>query len=431
MAEPFRIGIAGLGTVGTGVVKALQTNAALITARAARPIQIVAVSARNRQKDRGVDLSGYTWVEDPQQLADIPGLNAVVELIGGSEGAAYALVIKSMEMGKHVVTANKAMLAHHGAELATIAESNDVSLAYEASVAGGIPIIKALREGYAANAVDSVFGILNGTCNYILTQMRETGRDFKEVLKEAQKKGYAEADPSFDVDGIDAGHKLALLAAIAFGTKPDFASVCTQGIRGVTSTDIAFAGELGYKIKLLAIARNFEGKIMQSVEPCLVRSDSTIGGIEDVFNAVYIRGNFVGQQILTGRGAGEGPTASAVIADIIDLAWGAHVPTFGLPVAALAKSQPADPGQTISGYYLRLNVYDRPGVLADVSATLRDNSISVEGLIQRGRAPDQPVPLVITTHETRQSDMMKAAALLEKLDCVVEKPCIMRIEADL
>ena len=428
MAEPFRIGIAGLGTVGTGVVKIVQNNANLLAARAGRPIEITAVSSRNKSKDRGVDLSAYTWMDDPLAMAESNNIDTVIELIGGSEGPAFALVKKSLEKNKNVITANKALLAHHGFELAKLAEANDVSLAYEAAVAGGVPAIKAVREGLCANRMTAVYGILNGTCNYILTQMRETGRSFGDVLKEAQAKGYAEADPAFDVDGVDAGHKICLLASLAFGTKPDFKSVGLTGIRHLTSTDISFAGELGFKIKLLGIAKSYEGGISQTVEPCLVPISSPLGGIEDVYNAVFIEGDFVETPLLTGRGAGEGPTASAVVADIIDLARGHKIPTFGVPATELKDAKTMDRGGITSRYYLRLTVIDKPGVLADVSTILRDNKISVESLLQRGRDPDQPVPLVITTHEARHADMQKACTLIEKLGCVAEKPCLMRIE---
>lgn len=431
MAEAFRLGIAGLGTVGAGVIKVVQKNASLLAARGGKPIAITAISSRNRGKDRGVDLSAYEWVDDPQALASRNDVDAVIELIGGSDGPAYALVKKSLENGKHVITANKALLAHHGFELASLAESKGVVLAYEAAVAGGVPAIKALREGLTANRITAVYGILNGTCNYILTQMRETGRGFDAVLKEAQEKGYAEADPAFDVDGVDAGHKISLLASIAFGMRTDFKSVALTGIRHLTATDIAFAGELGYKIKLLGIAKYVDGSVIQSVEPCLVPASSPLGAIEDVYNAVFVEGDFVETPLFTGRGAGEGPTASAVVADIVDLVRGQRIPTFGVSAAQLKTLKSLDPGESISRYYLRLTVLDQAGVLADVSAILRDHKISVEGLIQRGRNPGQPVPLVMTVYETKQADIVRASKALEKLGCVVEKPCTMRIEEQL
>ncbi len=428
MSTAFRIGIAGLGTVGVGVIKILEENAELITARAGRPIEVVAVSARSKNKDRGVDLSSYDWVDNTCALADHDNLDAVVELVGGSDGVALELVKGALSNKRHVVTANKALVAHHGYELAQAAENNDVSLAYEAAVAGGIPIIKAMREGLAANKFKAVYGILNGTCNYILTQMRETGRDFADVLKDAQDLGYAEADPSFDVGGIDAAHKLCILTSLAFGVKPDFDAMEVQGIDHLNATDITFATDFGYRIKLLGIARDIDGKVMQVVEPCLVPINSALGKVEDVYNAVYVEGDFVQDPLLTGRGAGEGPTASSVVADLIDIARGFNVPTFGISANNLKQAQWVDMGTTENRYYLRLNVIDKSGVIADVSAILRDHNISIEGMIQHGRDPGQPVPIVITTHEAVHRDMLEAVQKIEKLECSTEKPCLMAIE---
>jgi len=428
MAEAFRLGIAGLGTVGVGVVKNIQQHGDLLAARCGRRVEITTVSARDSSKDRGVDLSAYDWVDNAEDLANSNSIDCVVEMIGGSEGLALNLVRNSLSKGKHVITANKALLAHHGAELAKLAEDNNVSLAYEAAIAGGVPIVKALREGFAGNDVQAVFGILNGTSNYMMTAMRETGRDFDEILKEAQDLGYAEADPSFDVDGDDAGHKLALLAAIAFGTKPDFKSLEMTGIRGVTAVDIAFATELGYKIKLLGIARRVNGKIMQSIQPCLVPENSKIGRVDGVFNAVQVEGDYVGSGLIVGRGAGEGPTASSVMSDVIDLARGINVPTFGIPANDLKDPEWIDQGETVSGYYLRLDVLDQPGVIADVSAVLRDHNVSIESFIQHGRDPDQSVALVMTTHEAKQADIKAACDAIQTLNSVNAEPCLMRIE---
>ncbi len=429
MSSPFRLAIAGLGTVGAGVVKIVQNNADLLTQRTGRRIEIVAVSARDKTRKRDVDLSAYEWCDNPMDLVQAGKVDTVVELIGGSEGMAANIVRKSLESGISVVTANKALLAHHGFDMATLAEKNKAQLCYEAAVAGGIPIIKALREGYAANNVQAIYGILNGTCNYILTEMRETGRDFNDVLKEAQEHGYAEADPTFDVEGIDAAHKLCILTALAFGTKPDFASMEITGIRHINATDIAFADELGYKIKLLGIARRVDGKvIMQIMEPCLVPERSTLGAVDGVFNAVHVEGDFVKTGLLVGRGAGEGPTASAVMSDIIDLARGIHHPVFGIASDKLSDPAWMDVGSSINSYYVRLNVIDKPGVLADVSAILRDRKVSIEAFLQRGRDPGQPVPMVMTTHETLHRDMLAACDEIAKLDCVMEKPCLIPIE---
>ncbi len=428
MSTALRLGIAGLGTVGAGVVKIVQAHADMLALRAGRDIEITCVSAQSRNKERGVDLSGYGWVDDALDMARRDDVDCVVEMIGGSEGLAYDLVRAALENGKHVVTANKALLAHYGVELARIAEQNNVSLMYEAAVAGGIPIIKALREGFAGNEITAIYGILNGTCNYILTQMRETGNDFDSILKDAQQAGYAEADPSFDVDGVDAGHKLALMAAIAFGMKPDFENLSIKGIRQINTTDIEFAQELGYRIKLLGIARNVDGQYSQMLEPCLVPANSPLGMVEDVYNAVFVTCDSVETPLLTGKGAGGGPTASAVLSDVMDLARGTYVPTFGIPVSALQTPKWQDARDAVSSYYLRLSVLDKPGAVADISAVLRDHAISIEGLLQRSRDPNQPVPLVITTHETRHGAMLDACAAFENLDTIIDEPCLLRIE---
>ena len=428
MASNLRIGIAGLGTVGAGVVKILQSHGADIARRAGQDIVITAVHARNAKKDRGVDLSAYGWEKDIAALATRDDVDVVVELIGGEDGDAKALVENSLKNKKHVVTANKALLAKHGLALAKLAEDNGVSLNFEASVAGGIPIIKALREGFAGNKIEGIYGILNGTCNYILTELRETGRDFGDVLKEAQEKGYAEADPTFDVDGIDAAHKLTILSALAFGVKPDFANIDITGIRKITANDIEFAKELGCRIKLLGIARDIGGRIAQSLEPCLVPIDAPMGTVEGVFNAVFVEGDFVDGAMLEGRGAGQGPTASAVVADLIDLARGYYLPAFGLPVSQLKDAQWAGAKDIVSGQYINLTVTDQPGVIADVSAILRDFGISIESMIQRGRDPGQPVSVVITTHECSREAIRAASAKIAALKSVAAPPTVLRIE---
>lgn len=425
----LRIAIAGLGTVGAGTVKLLQTHKDLIAARAGRSIDLVAVAAREKSRDRGVSLSAYRWFEDPVALAADPGNDVVVEVIGGSDGIAKKVVETAIAHGKSVVTANKALLAHHGADLAKAAAAKGVTLAYEAAVAGGIPIIKLVREGLAANDVRRLYGILNGTCNYILTTMRETGRDFADVLAEAQKLGYAEADPAFDIDGVDAAHKLSILAALAFNCAVDFGSVAIEGIRHVSALDISYAEELGYRIKLLGIAERVDGKLSQRVQPCMVPADSPIASVEGVFNAVVAEGDFVGTVMAEGRGAGAGPTASAVVADLIDLARGQTLAAFGLPAEKL-KPLPALPIAARRGcYFLRLMVVDRPGVIADVAAVLRDGDISMESMLQRGRSPDEPVAVVITTHETNEAAMTAALSRIGKLGAVLEPPRMIRIES--
>jgi homoserine dehydrogenase len=429
MTQPLRIAVAGLGNVGAGTVKLLQLHAEDLAQRCGRPIEIRAISARDRSRDRGVDLTGYAWHHDPLALAHLPEIDVVVELIGGAEGVARQLLEAALAAGKHVVTANKALLAHHGTALARQAEAKGLSLGYEAAVAGGIPIIKTLREGLAANRIERVYGILNGTCNYILTVMRQSGREFADVLADAQRLGYAEADPSFDVDGIDAAHKLAILAGVAFGCEINFAGVQVDGIRNVSAVDIAFAEELGYRIKLLGIARPTEFGIEQRVHACMVPLGTPIAHVEGVYNAVVTEGDFVGQNICEGRGAGAGPTASAVVSDLIDIARGCSQPTFSVPASEL-KRLPASPLARHRGaYYIRLMVVDKPGVIADVAAALRDEEVSMEAMIQRARAPGEAVPVVLTTHETEEAAMRRALARITKLGSVVEPPHLIRIES--
>lgn len=427
-AAPLRVGIAGLGTVGGGVLRLLDTQAELLEARCGRRILVSAVSARDRAKDRGTDLSAVRWYDDASVMATDPDLDVVVELVGGADGIAKRTVEAAFAHGRHVVTANKALLAHHGAELAQAAEERGLTLAYEAAVAGGIPAIKGLREGLAANGIREVHGILNGTCNYILTEMRTTGREFAEVLADAQKLGYAEADPSFDIDGVDAAHKLAVLTGVAFGVKVDFRSVHVEGIRHISSLDIEYAQELGYRIRLLGIARRTDQGIEQRVHPCMVPIGSPIGATDGVFNAVVADGDFVDKVVLVGRGAGAGPTASAVVADLLDIARGRSTPTFGVPAARLAPLVASPIDRRKGRYYVRLMVVDRPGVIADIAASLRDQNVSMEAFLQRGRAPGEAVPVVLTTHDTEEAAMQRAIALIGGLDAVLEPPRMIRIE---
>jgi len=429
MSESLRVGVAGLGTVGAGTVKLLQTHRDLLAERCGRSIEVVAVSARDRKRDRGVALDGLRWFDDALALAREPDIDVVVELIGGSDGPAKALVEAAIAAGKHVVTANKALIAHHGTALARAAEAAGVVIGYEAAVAGGIPIVKALREGLAANRIERIYGILNGTCNYILTTMRETGREFDEVLADAQRLGYAEADPSFDIDGIDAAHKLAILTSLAFGCEVDFAGVHVEGIRHVSPVDIAYAQELGYRIKLLAIARPTEHGIEQRVHPAMVPLGTPIAHVEGVFNAVVTEGDFVGQSVIEGRGAGAGPTASAVVSDLIDIARDRLLPAFAVPVSALRRMPSAPIERRQGAFYVRLMVVDRPGVIADVAAALRDERVSMESVLQHGRAPDEAVPVVLTTHETEEAAMRRALDRIVRLDTVLEPPRMIRIEA--
>ena len=429
MQPPLRLGIAGVGTVGAAVLRLLAQNGRLLAERAGREISVIAVSARDRARDRGVDLKHLRWYDDPLALAADPEVDLVVELIGGAGDPAFALCRAALEAGKPVVTANKALLAHQGAELARRAEANGVPIGFEAAVAGGIPIVKTLREGLVGNRISRIYGILNGTCNHVLTTMRESGRDFDDVLAEAQHLGYAEADPSFDIDGVDAAHKLALLAALAFGCAPNLDGVYIEGIRHVSPLDIAFATEMGYRIKLLGVARRTEHGLEQRVHPSMVRIGTPISQIEGVFNAVVAEGDQVDATLYSGRGAGGGPTASAVVADIADIAKGASPPVLGVPTAALQTLPTAPMERHYGAYYFRLMVVDKPGVLADVAACLRDHEVSIESLIQRARNPLEPVPIVLTTHETTEAQMTGALARIGALPTVLEPPHMIRIES--
>lgn len=428
MSKKLKIGIAGLGTVGGGLVKLLEANRALYKQRTGCDIAVTAVSARDRSKDRGFDTSVYEWFDNPVDLAGSPNVDVVVELIGGSDGPALATVEAAFARGAHVVTANKALLASHGTKLARAAEGAGVALGYEASVAGGIPIVKALREGLAGNDVTRLYGILNGTCNYILTTMEKTGRAFDDVLKEAQVEGYAEADPAFDIGGIDTAHKLSILASVAFGHEVDFDAVHTEGIEHIGAIDISYARELGYRIKLIGVAKRTELGIEQRVHPCLVPLAAPIAAVDDVYNAVVVEGDAVGRSTYEGRGAGEGPTASAVIADILDIARGLVQPVFLIPATELSPAKPSPMSHHEGAYYLRLQVIDEPGVMAAITVILAEHEVSIDSMIQRGRAPGEPVPIVILTHETRESVMMGALAKIKAQEAVTEDPRVIRIE---
>ena len=427
MDEPLRIALAGLGTVGVGVVKLLDANRDLIARRAGRPIEIVAVNARDRVRDRNVDISRFAWVDNTQALATRSDVDAVVELIGGADGPALTLARGTIAAGKAFVTANKAMIAHHGMGLADEAEAKGSALKYEAAVAGGIPVIKGLREGAAANVITEVYGILNGTCNYILTRMESEGSDFADVLADAQALGYAEADPSFDIDGVDTAHKLSILASIAFGTRLEFRAVRISGIRHVLAGDIAQARSLGFCIRLVGLAQADSQGLFQNVQPCLVPLSHPLAHVQGPMNAVVAEGNFVGRLIFEGRGAGEGPTASAVVADLIDIARGEYGSAFAMPVASLAETASADAGARRGRSYLRFTVADRPGVLAELTAAMRDGGVSIESMIQRGAAPDGGVLVAMTTHEGIGSAIDAALARLEGSSSLVGKPMRMPI----
>ena len=424
---PLKVAVAGLGTVGGGTVKLLQQNAELLAERTGRGIVLTAVCDRDR-RERTFSVDGYAWYDDAEVMARDADADVIIELIGGAEGAAKAVCETAIASGRHVVTANKALIARHGMALARAAEARGVTLAFEAAVAGGIPIIKVLREGMVGNRRGRVFGILNGTCNYILTAMRETRREFANVLAEAQALGYAEADPSFDVDGIDTAHKLAILATVAFGCTLDLDAVHVEGIRHVSPIDIAFAEELGYRIKLLGIASLSDGGVERRVHPCMVPIGAPVAHVDGVFNAVVADGDFVDRIVQEGRGAGERPTASAVVADLADIACGRSAPTFGIPARSL-RPLPAVPMSRHRGAcYVRLMVIDQPGVLADVTSILRDAAVSMEAVLQRARAPDEPVPVVMTTHEAEEAAMVHSLERIGQLPSCVEPPRMIRIE---
>ena len=422
----LRVALAGLGTVGAGVVKLLDVNGELIARRAGRPIEIVAVSARDRAKDRGVDIARFAWVDDTTALA-ASDADVVVELVGGSDGPALTLARATLAAGKSLVTANKAMMAHHGLELAEVAEGANVALKFEAAVAGGVPVIKGLREGAAANKIGHVYGILNGTCNFILTKMEAEGRDFADVLAEAQALGFAEADPSFDIDGVDAAHKLSILASLAFGTKPAFADVAIGGIRDVLAADIAEAASLGYRVRLVGVAEDGPHGLFQRVHAHLVPLDHPLAHVSGAINAVVAEGNFVGRLLFQGAGAGDGPTASAVVADLIDIARGEFGPPYAMPAASLSAQAPADSGDRRGRAYLRFMVADKVGVLAEIAAAMRDAGVSIESLMQRGAAADGSVLVAIVTHEGPERSVAHALEKLRGSPSLAGEPLWMHI----
>ncbi|WP_421906786.1 homoserine dehydrogenase [Mameliella sp.] len=426
MSQPLRLGIAGLGTVGTGVVKIVRQKAPLLTERSGRTIEISAVSARTRDKDRGVNLSSYAWEDDPVALATRDDVDVFVELMGGSDGPAKAAVEAALKAGKDVVTANKAMLAHHGQALAALAEAHGAVLRFEAAVAGGIPVIKALTEGLAGNDIERVMGVMNGTCNYILTRMEDGGLTYDEAFAEADALGFLEADPQLDVGGIDAGHKLSLLSSIAFGTQVNFDAVELEGIGSVTIEDIRQAADMGFRIKLLGVARMTGRGLEQSMAPCLVPANSPLGQVQGGTNMVVIEGDQVGQIVMRGAGAGEGPTASAVMGDVMDVARGLRVSTFGRPAASLVEAVPAR-ASTPAPYYLRMTLADKPGALAKVATALGEAGVSINRMRQYGHNDDS-APVLIVTHKTTRNALDQALSAMEATGVVITAPVALRIE---
>lgn len=427
MTTPLRLGIAGIGTVGVGVIRIIQSHAALLTARTGRPVEIAAVCARDRRRDRGVDLSAYAWEDDPSALAVRDDVDVLVELMGGADGPAKAATEAALGAGRDVVTANKAMLALHGQALAERAEAAGCALRYEAAVAGGIPVIKALSESLAANRITRVTGVMNGTCNYILTRMDDAGLPYETVFAEAQKLGYLEADPTLDVGGIDAAHKLALLAALAFGTQVDFAGVEIEGIERITIEDITRAADLGFKVKLLGVAQWNDGRgLEQRMSPCLVPASSPLGQLEGATNMVVLEGDSVGRIVLRGAGAGEGPTASAVMGDVCDLARGQRLPVFGQP-ARFLEPAPVAQAATPAPFYLRLSLLDKPGALARIAAKLGDAGISIDRMRQYGHDAGT-APVLIVTHKTTRDALDHALANFDDTGVLAAPPVALRIE---
>ena len=427
MSDPLRLGIAGLGTVGTGVVKIIQRQSSLLAARAGREIKIVAVSARTRDKERGVRLDAFDWEDDPVALARRDDIDVFVELMGGADGPAKAATEAAIATGKDVVTANKAMLALHGQDLATAAEAKGRVIRFEAAVAGGIPVIKALGEGLAGNEIERVVGVMNGTCNFILTQMESTGSSYQEIFDEAASLGYLEADPTLDVGGIDAAHKLALLASVAFGTKVAFDGVQIAGIERITIEDITLAADMGFRIKLLGVAQMSGRGLEQRMSPCLVPAGSPLGQLENAMNMVVLEGKSVGQIVLRGAGAGEGPTASAVMGDVMDIARGLRIATFGQPANTLADA-PAATTSIPAPYYLRMKLLDKPGALAKIATALGAAGISIDRMRQYGHT-DPSAPVLIVTHKTSPAAISEAIAGMKKIDVMVDEPVAIRIES--
>ena len=429
MPAPLRLGLAGLGTVGIGVVKIVQSHAELIAQRAGRPIVITAVSARDPQKNRDADLSAYAWESDPVALARRDDIDVFVEVMGGHEGAARAATEAALASGKDVVTANKALLAHHGHALALSAEAAGRAIRFEAAVAGGIPVIKALTEGLAGNGMRRVMGVMNGTCNYILTRMQSAGLPYEAVFEEARQLGYLEADPNLDVGGIDAGHKLSLLASIAFGTRVAFDKVELQGIGNVSIDDITLADDMGYRIKLLGVAQITGRGLEQRMTPCLVPADSPLGQLQGGTNMVVLEGDSVGQIVMRGPGAGQGPTASAVMGDVIDLARGLRIPTFGQPAATLIEATAASAAAP-ARWYLRMRLLDKPGALAKIATALGEAGISIDQMrqINREDQEDDDAIVLIVTHKASSADIDHAMTTFDATGVLVDRPVAIRIE---
>jgi homoserine dehydrogenase len=438
MAEPLKVGLAGLGTVGTAVIDLLERGRDKLLARCGRPIEVVAVSARSRSKKRAIDLKKFRWVADPVALAADPEIDVFVEVIGGAGDPARRGIETALGAGKPVVTANKALLARHGHKLALLAERNQIALNFEASVAGGIPIVKTLRESLNGDAVTRIYGILNGTCNYILSRMEHDRLAFADCLREAQRLGYAEADPTFDVEGHDTAQKLAILASLSFGTKSDEAAIYVEGISSITLADLDAASDLGYRVKLLGVAVRTEAGIEQRVHPTMVPKDSAIAQVMGVTNAVTIDADGLAPITLVGPGAGGMATASAVVSDLADIARGVRTPPFGRPAARMSMIRKAPMQRHEGGYYIRLLARDRPGSAAAIARRLAQQQISIESIVQRqapqargaappGRSAD-PVPVILITYATSEDAVRKALAAVRRDRVISGQPQVIRIE---
>ncbi|MEP3047423.1 MAG: homoserine dehydrogenase [Roseibium sp.] len=437
MADALKIGVAGLGTVGASVVQLLEKHGEKIARKSGRAVTVTAVSARDQSKDRGIETGSFSWFSDPVAMATNADIDIFVELIGGDSGPAEDSVRVALNRGVHVVTANKALLAKHGVDLARIAETNNACLNYEAAVAGGIPIVKTLRESMSGNDISRIYGILNGTCNYILTRMEAEGISFSDCLADAQRLGYAEADPTFDIEGNDTAHKLAILTSLAFGTKIADDNIFMEGITSITTADIQAADELGYRIKLLGVAQRTETGIEQRVHPTMVPKTSAIARIDGVLNAVAVDGDYVGEIVLVGPGAGGNATASSVVADIADLARGDNTPVLGMPACVLEDYERARMRLHEGGYYIRLSVYDRPGAFAEIARCMGEAEISLESIVQKRHAAadapvnadeDTPQPVILITYETTEVAIREALEVIMSKGVVSEPPQMIRIE---
>jgi homoserine dehydrogenase len=435
MALPLKVGVAGVGTVGAALIGQIATHREALAARCGRGIEVVAVCARSKGKDRGVDLKKMKWFTDPVALAREPGIDVFVELMGGADGPAKAAVEAALSAGKSVVTANKALLAKHGVKLASAAEKHTVALNFEAAVGAAIPVVKTLREALAGNQIQRIYGILNGTCNYILTRMEQEGLSFADCLKQAQQLGYAEADPAFDIEGHDTAQKLAILASLAFGTKADQRAIYVEGISSIAAADLTAADELGYRVKLLGVAMRTPQGIEQRVHPTMVRKDSSIAQVMGVTNAVTIDAEGINPITLVGPGAGGAATASAVLSDIADIAKGARCAPFGRPTAKLKDVRKAPMQRHEGGYYIRLQARDKPGTAATIAKRLAQQEISLESIVQRhakGASLEETkngsVPVILITYATSEDAVRKAIAAVSRDKVISGRPQVIRIE---